>query len=104
QVNGGRNAVRFIENPETERPQSSTGDGKQMLVYLNNNVIAISPDLAQIQSLAEYFKNNGEGRRFGGDSFYDRIHQAYESGATWLFAVNMLHITHIALSNSPRRI
>src|SRR5207302_1582116 len=59
--------------------------------------------LAQIQSLAEYFKNNGEGRRFGGDSFYDRIHQAYESGATWLFAVNMEQITHSARRNRARR-
>jgi hypothetical protein len=94
QTSNGRNAVRFVDNPELERPPSSTSEGRQMLMYLNDKVVAMSPDVTQIQGVAEYFKDNGGGRRFNGDSFYDRIHQAYESGATWLFAVNMEQISH----------
>ena len=93
QAGAGPNALRFVENAASARAAAvSTNDSHQALAFINNNVLAISPDATQLQSVAEQFAENAS-TDFNGNGFHDRIQQAYQSGATWLFCVNMEQIT-----------
>ena len=97
QAGAGRNALRFVDNAASGRASavstaSSTNESHPALAFINNNVLAISPDAAQLQSVAEQFAENAT-IDLSGNGFHDRIQQAYQSGATWLFCVNMEQIT-----------
>ncbi|MDQ6759409.1 MAG: FecR family protein [Acidobacteriota bacterium] len=98
QSGAGRNAVRFLDNAVSARTAASarsaaaSNDSRQTLAFVNNSILAISPDAAQLQTVAEQFQENSAAD-FTGDVFHNRIQQAYQSGATWLFCANMEQIT-----------
>ena len=104
QTGATRNAIRFVDSAASVRAAMSgaatNNNSHQALAFINNSVLAISPDAAQLQTFAEQFQENASSSStstaapdFSGDGFHDRIQQAYQSGATWLFCANMEQIT-----------
>jgi len=78
---------QVILSPASERQAVSASEGRKPLIFVNDKIIALSSDPTQLQSLSQGASDKSA------NGFYDRIHQAYESGATWLFCVNMEQIS-----------
>ena len=83
----GRPEIEFIENPASATPQSA--DSKEKLyIWIQENLLAASPKLQQLQSLATAI-NNGNVSSFKSTPFHNRIAQVYQGGAGLLVAANL---------------
>ena len=83
----GRPEIEFVENPASATPQS--GDSKEKLyIWIQENLLAASPKLQQLQSLATAI-NNGNVTSFKSTPFHNRIAQVYQEGAGLLVAANL---------------
>jgi hypothetical protein len=82
----GRTAMEMVDNPANLR-STAVQTGK---VYIANGVVAFSAQPTQLQELALRIQQpQGDGSGFAETSFYDRIRQAYASGANWLFCADL---------------
>ena len=78
--------LQFVEDPATT---ADAGTKKEKLyVWIQNNLFAASPKLAQLQQL-ETVLTNGGASSFTSTPFRDRIAQVYESGAGIVVAANL---------------
>ena len=87
-MSGGhdRPEIVFVENPLT-----ATDDGakkEKLHVWIQNNLFAASPKLAQLQQLATV-QAGGGASSFTATPFRNRIAQVYESGAGIVVAANL---------------
>jgi hypothetical protein len=67
------------------------GANHPLLVYVNNDLLIASPDVAELQRTAARAKQGGSGA-FGGTPFYEQIARSYQQGAEYLFCVDMEQI------------
>jgi FecR protein/Putative zinc-finger len=84
--NPSETALQVVHNPSAITPAS----GHPLFVYLNNNLLIASPDVAELQQTAQRVQQGGGG--FAGTAFYQQIANSYQQGVEWLFSANMEQI------------
>jgi hypothetical protein len=94
----GKNApnVRFIDDPNSAT-SGQTGAGKEIFVWIHDNVLAASPKLEQLQALAKRIQS---GNSFTATPFYARVAAEYREGAGLLVAADLEQI--LAQTKSTR--
>jgi hypothetical protein len=85
--NKARPEIQFIENPAAATPQSNDKEEK-LYVWIQANMLAASPNLQQLQSLASAMSNEGLSS-FTATPFRNRIAQVYQEGAGLVVAANL---------------
>ncbi len=80
-------ALQTIPNPWTATP----APGRPLLVYVSNDLLIASPDLAELQRAATRVKQGNTGS-FAETPFYQQIARSYQQGAEWLFCADMEQI------------
>jgi hypothetical protein len=80
-------ALQTIPNPATATPASR----RALLVYVSNDLLIASPDLAELQKAATRAQQGGT-NSFSGTRFYEQIARSYQQGAEWLFCADMEQI------------
>jgi hypothetical protein len=65
--------------------------GEPLLVYLDNDLLIASPNVAELQQAVTRVKQGASGK-FAATPFYQQIAQAYQQGAEWLFCADMEQI------------
>ena len=80
-------ALRTIPNPWAATP----APGRPLLVYVSNDLLIASPDLAELQREATLAKQ-GSTSQFAGTPFYQQIARSYQQGAEWLLSADMEQI------------
>jgi hypothetical protein len=78
--------LQFVEDPATTAEAGTTKE--TLYVWIQNNLFAASPKLAQLQQLETVLANGGHSS-FTSTPFRDRIAQVYESGAGIVVAANL---------------
>ena len=78
--------IQFVENPMTATADSTGND--KLYVWIQENMLAASPKLQQLQSLATT-KANGGLSSFTATPFRNRIAQVYQEGAGLVVAANL---------------
>ena len=95
-VSTGQNRpeITFVENPAT----ATEAVGKDRLyVWIQNNLFAASPKLAQLQQLKNLIGNGGTSS-FTSTPFHDRIAQVYQQGAGIVVAANLEKVVARAMA------
>ncbi|MBZ5592910.1 MAG: FecR domain-containing protein [Acidobacteriia bacterium] len=69
----------------------AAGDEHTAFVLLTNNVVAVSPDPANLRAVAALIAQPGSGA-FAKTAFYQQIAEAYRAGAGWLVCADMEQI------------
>ena len=77
--------LQFVENPLKATDTGANGD--RLYIWIQNNLFAASPKLAQLQQLANVA--NGGTSSFTATPFRDRIAQVYQQGAGIVVAANL---------------
>jgi FecR-like protein/uncharacterized protein DUF3352/putative zinc finger protein len=80
-------ALQIVHDPWAVTP----APGHPFLVYLNNDLLIASPDVAELQRAALRAQQNGR-NPFADTAFYQQIARAYQQGAGWLFCADMEQI------------
>jgi hypothetical protein len=75
--------IRVIDDP-----RGAAAAPKALYVYVAGELVAVSPDLAQVQRLAAALAKGGPSP-FAGSAFRQRIAQAYQDGVAWLIAADL---------------
>ncbi len=78
--------IQFIDDPMTAT--ASGEKGKQVFVWIQNDLFAASPDLAQLQTL-NGFVQKGVTNAFASNPFHNRIAEVYQQGAGLVVAANL---------------
>ena len=78
--------IQFVENPMTATADSSGND--KLYVWIQANMLAASPKLQQLQSLATTKASGGQSS-FTATPFRNRIAQVYQEGAGLVVAANL---------------
>jgi FecR protein/Protein of unknown function (DUF3352)/Putative zinc-finger len=79
--------IRIIDDPATAAPEA--GDREQpneILVWINNDLMAAAPKLQQLQQLGEALKGSNS---FKTTSFYARLAETYHAGAGLIVAADL---------------
>jgi hypothetical protein len=85
----GKPEIAFIENPSSTASLVQAEDKKERLyIWIQDNLLAASPKLQQLQALA-IAKNNGGLSSFTATPFRNRIAQVYQQGAGLVVAANL---------------
>ena len=79
----GQVPVRIVDDPA-----SAVSAGKEALVYVGGDIVAVSTDLAQLRRVAALAAQPGASA-FAKSDFYARIAAAYGQGVTWLFCADL---------------
>ena len=82
-----QDALQTIPNPWTATPAAN----KPLLVYVSNDLMIASPDLAELQRMALRAKQ-GSASTFAETPFYQQIARSYQQGAEWIFCADMEQI------------
>jgi FecR protein/Protein of unknown function (DUF3352)/Putative zinc-finger len=85
--NPSQAALQMVRNPWAVTP----GANRPLLVYLSNDLLIASPDLAELQHAAMRAQQ-GNTRQFSETPFYQQIVRSYQQGAEWLFCADMEQI------------
>jgi hypothetical protein len=80
-------ALETVRNPWAVTP----APGKPLLVYVSNDLLIASPDLAELQQVAMRARQHSAGS-FAETPFYQEIARSYQQGAEWLFCADMEQI------------
>ena len=80
-------ALQIVRNPLAVTP----APGRPLLVYLSNDLLIATPDLAELQHAAQRAQQGGTSQ-FIETPFYQQIVRSYQQGAEWLFSVDMEQI------------
>lgn len=78
--------IRFVDDPATAT--ASGEKGKQLFVWIQNDLFVASPDLQQVQRLANVVQK-GSTNGFASNPFHDRIAEVYKQGAGLVVAANL---------------
>jgi len=84
----GKEPIVFVEDPS--KAIATTGEDKKdrLFVWIQNDLLAASPKLEQLQSLQSLL-SNGSSSGFAATPFYSRISQVYAEGAGLVVAANL---------------
>ncbi len=85
--NPSQAAMQMVRDPWAVTP----APGQPLLVYVNNDLLIASPDLAELQHAAMRAQP-GSTSQFAATPFYQRIVRSYQQGAEWLFCADMEQI------------
>jgi hypothetical protein len=85
---GGHNGpeIQFVEDPLHATDAGTKNE--RLYIWIQNNLFAASPKLAQLQQLANVLGNGGTSS-FTATSFRERIAQVYQEGAGIVVAANL---------------
>jgi hypothetical protein len=86
----GKPNIRFVENPLTAVSAAADSETKHddLYVWIQNDLLAASPKLQQLQDLATLL-NGGGVSSFTATPFHERIARVYEEGAGLVVAANL---------------
>jgi hypothetical protein len=96
----GKPNIRFIENPLTAPAVSGETGGKELYVWIQNDLFAASPKVTQLQELAKLRESGGSSSSFTTTPFHDRIARVYQEGAGLVVAANLEKV--VAQTESER--
>ena len=96
----GHPQLTIVDNPAALPASGSQGDAA--LVLLMGNVIAVSPDPANLRAVAALIQQPGSGA-FAKTAFYQSILADYRAGAGWLIAADMEQIVQYSVSQGERQ-
>jgi len=85
--NQSQPALQMVPNPWAVVPVAS----HPLLVYVSNDLLIASPDLAELQRAAMRVQQ-GSNSQFAETPFYQQIAKSYRQGAEWLFSADMEQI------------
>lgn len=80
-------ALQIVRDPWTVSPSP----GRSLLVYLNNDMLVASPDVAELQRAATRIQQSSASH-FAETPLYQQVIRSYQQGAGWLFCVDMEQI------------
>ena len=80
-------ALQVVRDPWAVTPARN----RPLLVYVNNDLLIASPDVASLQRAAMRAKQRGASA-FAGTPFYQQISRSYQQGAEYLFCADMEQI------------
>jgi hypothetical protein len=80
-------ALQMVHNPWAVTPSAH----RPLLVYVSNDLLIASPDLAELQQAATRAQQ-GNISPFAETGFYQQIVRSYQQGAEWLFCADMEQI------------
>jgi hypothetical protein len=80
-------ALQVVRDPWAVVPATN----RPLLVYVNNDLLIASPDVAELQRTALREKQGGSGA-FAETPFYQQITRSYQQGAEYLFCADMEQI------------
>jgi hypothetical protein len=86
-------ALNIVDNPAFAAPQS-----RALNVYLKNNLLVASPDIAQLSAVGALFTQEAQ-TRFIQTPFYSRIAKSYQNGVGWLLAADMEQMLSTSVQN-----
>ena len=80
-------ALKIVRDPWSVSPSPS----RPFLVYVNNNMLVASPDVAELQQAATRIQQSGSSH-FAETPLYQQVVHSYQQGAGWLFCADMEQI------------
>lgn len=80
--------VRIVDDPATAAPQAADAKAPEVLVWIQGDIFAAAPKLAQLQQLAATLKAPGT-NTFTQSPFYARIADTYREGAGLIVAADL---------------
>ncbi len=80
-------ALQTVRDPWAATPARN----KPLLVYVSNDLMIATPDLAELQRTALRVKQGSAGT-FAETPFYQQIARSYQQGAEWIFCADMEQI------------
>jgi len=80
-------ALQVVRDPWSVVPAAN----RPLLVYVNNDLLIASPDVAELQRTAMRAKQGGAAA-FAGTPFYQQLARSYQQGVEYLFCVDMEQI------------
>ena len=87
QKSGSQAALQIVRDPSN----ASSLPGRPFLVYMNNDTLVASPDIAELQRAAARIQQSGAGH-FSETPLYRQVVRSYQQGAGWLFCADMEQI------------
>src|SRR5688572_2864041 len=84
----GKPEIRFVEDPLTATGDDAGTKKEKLNIWIQNNLLAASPKLAQLQQLANVMAAGGTSS-FTATPFHGRIAQVYQEGAGIIVAANL---------------
>jgi FecR protein/Protein of unknown function (DUF3352) len=94
----GKAEIEFVENPLAATPQAG-GKTEKLYVWIQENLLAASPKLQQLQSVAGAI-SSGNVSSFTATPFRNRIAEVYQAGAGLVVAANLEKV--VAQTKSER--
>ena len=85
--NKPESAIRIVRDPWAV----SSAPGETLLVYVNNDLLVASPDVAELQRVAMRVQQSSASR-FAETPFYQQIVRSYQQGVGWLFCADLEQI------------
>jgi hypothetical protein len=82
-----RASIELVADPWARSPSAA----RPLLVYVKNNMLVASPDLAELQSAAARVQQPTAGH-FDQTPLYQQVTRSYQQGAGWLFCADMEQI------------
>ena len=92
--------IRFVENPLKAPADSGETGGKELYVWIQDDLFAASPMVTQLQELAKLRESGGSSSSFTATPFHDRIARVYQEGAGLVVAANLEKV--VAQTKSER--
>jgi hypothetical protein len=86
-TDGTQAALQIVRDPRTV----SSSSGRPFLVYVNNDVLVASPDVAELQRAVARLQPSSVSH-FAETPLYQQVVRSYQQGAGWLFCADMEQI------------
>ncbi len=94
-------AVKIIDDPMTLAAVASDQNKNQLLIWINGDVVAAAPEVAQLQSYAKRVRSSGPSA-FTASGFYGAIANVYKEGAGILVAADLEKIMTTSLQKNAK--
>jgi ferric-dicitrate binding protein FerR (iron transport regulator) len=86
-AHGSQAAFQIVRDPSA----ASSSIGRPFLIYVNNDVLVASPDVAELQRAVARMQQSSASH-FGETPLYQQVVHSYQQGAGWLFCADMEQI------------
>jgi hypothetical protein len=86
-TNRSQAALQLVRDPWAVSPSAA----RPFLVYVKNDMLVASPDVAELQQAATRIQQSGSGH-FAETPLYQQVAHSYQQGAGWLFCADMEQI------------
>ncbi|HEY0384705.1 MAG TPA: FecR domain-containing protein, partial [Pyrinomonadaceae bacterium] len=95
-------SVRIIDDPATATQASAAASAPELLIWIQGDIFAAAPKLAQLQQLAATLKAPGT-NQFTQSPFYARISDTYREGAGLIVAADLERIVPQLISEDAKQ-